>query len=796
MRRTALLLALGAALVSPLAAQEPEAFSIVLDSIAVDGLQRVARPTVVATAGIPTGEPVGFLDLQRAMSALYRLGQFDDVRFEQGRIAGQEILRITVVERPLLTGWSVRGVEKVSERKVRGKVRLLAGRPLDRASAAQSRAAIDSVYRDEGFYLTQVTLRELGQPDGSVQVVFEVDEGRRVTISQVVVEGNEEFTDPEVVGKMSSKPEGFWWWRSGEYSVDKVQLDLRDRIPRFYASQGFVDFQVLSDTLLVEEGTGKGTLVLTVEEGERYEVGDFEIVGNRYFPTGQLERYYPFAGRSSGFLGLGGTSDGPAVFDLGRWEEATQQVRTLYMNNGYMYAQITPAVTRRTDADGHSVVDLRWQIVERQPAIINKVVIRGNAVTHEDVIRRAIVMIPGDVMRQEALIRSYQNVMNLGFFEQPMPVPDVQAANQQGDVDVVFTVQERHTGNINFGASVGQGTGLGGFIGLDEPNLFGRAKQVSLQWQFGRYINNVNLSYTDPAIRGSWTSGTISLHSSRLRYTVADLGRINSRGGSIQFGFPVRGSRYTRLFASYAIEQSRYDSPTLTSRYFCNNCLLSMASLTLVRDTRVGMPFPTGGVMHRFTLGQGGGFLGGEGNFRRFTFEGRWYAPIATLGGDAALAGGGMTVLVGIGAQTGFVWGDAGPHFRQLFSMGGTQFGIPLRGYDEFSITPLGFDPRASGQQASTVNAFGGAYLALTGELGLRVSQGIYLSSFVDAGNVWKDPSRFNPSKLFRGAGLGISLVTPLGPIGIDYAYGFDKLDLFGNPDPGWKFHFRIGQFF
>jgi outer membrane protein insertion porin family len=793
---------LGAALVAvaavPALAQEPAEgpAPIVFDSITVVGVARVAPATVIAVAAIPIGQPVGFRDLQRAMSALYDLKQFDDVQFEQGRIDGTNVLRIGVVERPLLVSWSLRGTAAVSESKVRSKVHLLAGRPYDRADAARSRAAIDSVYKDAGFFLTQVAIREVPQDDGSVHVTFDIDEGRRVTVSQVVIEGNEEFTDLELVGKMSIKPEGFWWWQSGEFSEEKLELDLRDRLPRFYASRGYVDFQVVEDTLIVAEGTGKGTLQLTVREGEQYEVGTFDVVGNRFFSTGQIQQYFPFGSRASGFLGIGSSSrEGAATFDQERWDEATQQVRTLYMNSGYIYAQINGTMARRTTTEGRNVVDLRWQIVERQPAVINRVVIRGNTVTHEDVIRRAIEMIPGDVIRQTALIRSYQNVSNLGFFEQPMTPPDVQPANDQGDVDIVFNVKERHTGNINFGASVGQGTGLGGFIGLDEPNLFGRAKRVSFQWQFGRNINNFNVSYTDPALRGSLISGTLSLHSSRLRYTVADLGRITSRGASVQVGFPLRGSRYTRLFTQYSIEQSSYDSPTLTSRFYCDNCLLSMVSLTLVRDTRIDLPFPSGGMLHRFTVSQGGGPLGGSGNFQRATFEGRWYTPLANLGGADPMSSP-MKLLLGLSAQTGFVWGDAGPHFRELFSMGGVQYGIPLRGYDEFSITPRGFDPYSSGQRASTVDAFGGSYLALTGEVGLRLSQAIYTNLFMDAGNVWATPAKFNPARLFRGAGLGLSLITPLGPIGLDFAYGFDRVDIYGKPDPGWKFHFRLGNMF
>jgi outer membrane protein insertion porin family len=454
MRRALLAAVIAAGAAGRVAGQEPGFEPIVFDSIAVEGLSRVPRSTVLAAAGVPLGSPVGFRDVQRAMSALFALKQFDDVRFAQGRVNDRTVLRIFVTERPLLVSWSVRGVEEVSERRVRGKVTLLAGRPYDRAEAARSRAAIDSVYLDEGFYLTEVTAREVPQEDGTIHVTFDIVEGRRVKISQVIVQGNEQFTDHEVVGRMSTKPEGFWWWRSGEFDEDKLELDLRDRLPRFYASKGYVDFQVVSDTLMVAEGTGKGALALTVREGEQYEIGDFEIVGNQFFSTASIERFYPFGGGSSGFLGIGGSSgDGPEIFDQEEWEEATQQVRNLYNNNGYIYAQIAGTIDRRTTTDGRNVVDLRWRIREGQPAVINRILVRGNTVTHEDVIRRAIVMIPGDVMRQDALIRSYQNIANLGFFEQPMPPPDVQPANDQGDVDVIFNVKERHTGNINFGAS-------------------------------------------------------------------------------------------------------------------------------------------------------------------------------------------------------------------------------------------------------------------------------------------------------------------------------------------------------
>ena len=735
-----------------------------------------------------TGRPVAYRDVQRGIESLYATGQYADVRVSQATVDGKEILRLDIVERPLLTSWTVKGAEQVPERSVRGKVRLVDGRAYDPAEGRRSLAAIDSLYKKQGYYLATMKMVETPEGDGTMRVAFEIVENRRVAVAQILVEGNDKLADGTIAGRMKTKPEGFFWWQKGAYNEQELEHDLRERLPEFYGQQGYPDVQVLRDTLVVHELNGKGTLILSVDEGSRYQVGRFDISGNRRFSTEQLQQYFPFAKTENG----GVKAD---YFDQQQWDEATSAVRTAYFNNGYIYAQVQGFLSRRTTADGQPIADLRWQIQEGQPAVVNRILITGNTITHEDVIRRAIMAIPGDIFRQDALIRSYQAVSNLGYFTQPLPVPDTKAVNDQGDVDVIFKVEEKRTGAVNFGASVGQGTGLGGFVGLQEPNVMGRGKKLSFQWQFGQNINDFQISYTDPAIRGNLTSGTLNLHSTRLRYTVADLGRITTLGGTVQIGFPLFGSRYTRFFTSYTLERSNYDSPGLTaSRFQCAHCVLSSIGVSLMRDTRINQPFPTGGAMAQVEASQNGGILQGSGNFQRANVEGRWYAPIAQLTGQKGL-GGGVTIVFGLSAKSGFVWGNPGPHFRQLFALGGTQYGIPLRGYDEFSIMPRGFDPTASGQ-TSAVDAFGQSYYTMTVELGLRVSQQIYLSSFFDGGNVWSTPGQFNPTRLFRGTGIGASVVSPLGPLGVDVARGLDRTDAFGNRKPGWKVHFRLGQFF
>lgn len=763
-----------------------------VDSLVVEGNHRLTAAQVLGTSGLVLHQPVTYRDIQRAITALFQTGQFDDVRIEQRESEGLLILVIIVRERPILSGWSLLGVRQLPEHSVRDRVTLVVGRPLDRSAVARSRAAIDSVYADQGYFQAQTTVTEFPQPDGSVQVMFQVVEGMKIAISEILVSGNERFTDKEVAKHMATKPEGFFWFKKGSYDESKVEADLRQNLPNFYGSKGMIDFQVVQDTILADPESGKAALSLTVEEGEVYYVGTIDVVGNRRYSADEIGAFYPFGGAPAVISGQPQSSQ---PFNRMAWEAATTRLQDLYMNTGYIYSRVTPEESRRIAEDGTPVIDLRWTIVEGSPATVNRVIIVGNDVTYESVIRSAIVILPGSVFNRDLLIRSYQNIGNLGFFE-ALPPPDVAPSDNGQDVDITFTVVEKRTGNINFGASLGQGTGLGGFLGLEEPNLFGKGKRGKFQWQFGRNINDFNLSYTDPSIQGSRVSGTIALFNSRQRYIVGDLGRRQQAGGSVQIGFPLFGSRYTRLFTSYSLMSISYSggSISLRERYSCEQCGKSSLGFSVVRDTRVGLPFATGGNRVTTNLEFTGGILGGDGDFQKLEYEGQWYVPLGSMGGTPQL-GTGIKFVLGLTTKAGWIFGDAGPFFTDLYSMGGVQYGIPLRGYEEFSITPDGYDPFSSSSRASA-DAFGQSYAAFTAEVGARMSQSLYVNMFFDAGNVYRTPSQFDPARLYRGVGVGVALISPLGPIGIDLAYGIDRLNINGAPNPGWKLHFKIGNIF
>jgi outer membrane protein insertion porin family len=772
------------------------------DALAFRGSTRTAESALRAETGITPGTAVNYRDVQRAVRNLFATGQFDDVRAScEVSVDGR---RATLVfdlrERPLLGDIEVRGVDRVSSGDVRDRIELLVARPVDPAQVARAVARIDSLYESKGYYLARVKV-DTTLTGGNAKLTFNIDEGNRLAVSGVRVSGAKSVAPRAVVKAMKTKPEGFLWWRKGEFDEDEYQGDLTERIPALYANRGFIDARVIRDTLLVDRARGKALVDLGIEEGPRYRVGSFEPTGSTRFSRDEIARFYPFGDQGKSFREWitdpfrGSDGNGGEVFDRGKWDEATRNVQQAYANEGYIYATVTPVVERtRAGKDSIPVVNLRWDIEERQPAIVNRVEILGNDITTESCIREQIFVLPGDVFNQDLLIRSYHNIANLGFFETPLPPPDTRQANERGDVDIVFRVKEKRTGSVNFGASVGQGTGVGGFIGFEQPNLFGLCKKGSLQWQFGRYINDFNLSYTDPAIQQTRISGTASAYHSQTRFIIRGLGRQVRTGGQLQFGFPMPRSRFSRLFVSYGGERVDYGSQDLLGTADCHNCFRSTLGLTLTRDTRIDMPFPSAGANQSLTAQFTGGPLGGSAAFQRYTGEMRSYATLAQFGGGRP-GGSAIKVVTGLSTRAGVLFGNAGPFYLQRFSLGGVQFGEPLRGYEEFSITPRGYLP-GGGSFEANLESFGNAYFTTTAELGLRFGPQLYLNAFYDAGNIWARAQDFDPTRLFRGAGVGASLITPLGPLGLDLGYGFDRRDANGRAAPKWQLHFRLGQFF
>jgi outer membrane protein insertion porin family len=583
-------------------------------------------------------------------------------------------------------------------------------------------------------------------------------------------------------------PEGFWWWKSGSYDRARFDDDLQVGLPAYYAANGYLDFAVVGDSLVIDPASGKTRLEISVDEGPQYRMRDFTILGNSEFSTAELER--AFSADQGGLFGGSdsGDPDDLPVFDNSSFDAATADVGQRYQNQGYLYSRVVPFVRKNPGVDGEApTVDIGWAIDEGPQAYIARINIEGNEYTYERVIRDKIFILPGDVYSQDLIIQSFQSISSLGYFEVPMEVPDI-VPNENGDVDVTFRVIEKPTGAVNFGTSVGGGTGgLSGFIGYDQPNLFGKGKSGSVRWDFGAFQNNQTISYSDPGVFESLVSASVNLFNARDRFISFSSGRRRRIGGDFRLGFLIPGARFTRFFAGYGLSRTKYElqaGGTDASLFGRPPGTQSTLSLGLTRSTLNHPIFPTVGSRQSVNVAFTGGPLGGNGNFVKYTADGTWWLPVAVVG--ASDTGTGNTLALGMTMRMGAIQGNSAPFPFDRFWMGGVQFGQQLRGYDETTITPRGyFDEGARG--IFDIDRLGGAFLSLTTELAFRVGGQMSISVFTDAGNIWRKAAEIDPTQLFRGAGIGLLLVTPFGPIGLDYAYGFDK------PVPGWQLHFRLG---
>jgi outer membrane protein insertion porin family len=790
----------------PATAQEPAApvsDRVVVGRVVVEGNRRVTQDQILTQVGIAAGDSVAAADIDRAMRRLVAMGQFRDVEVyaepDPSNPAGPATLRFVVAEHPVVGAIEFRGLENVRAGAIRDTVGLRVGRPYEPRRAAEAEAVTRQLLARRGYQLQEIShrLEEIPGREGEIALVFEVEEGHRVAIADVTFVGNERFGDDRLRRVLDTKREGFLWFRTGTFDEERLRDDLRGSLPSFYASQGFLDFAVVGDSLEVDPVTGKGRLVIQVEEGPQYTLTEFDVTGASRFASDDLRRY--FEERRSGLLsgfGLGGARDRGTqvgdIFDAVAFREATTDVQRLYTNQGYLYAQIVPVIERLPALPGEQNPRVRavWDIEEGQPASIRRVAITGNTFTHENVIRNQLLILPGDVYSEELLIASYRRVSGTGFFETPMPMPQIEPT-ENGDVDITFNVQEKQTGSINFGTSLGGALGLTGFLGYDQPNLFGQAKTGHLRWEFGKYSNNFEASYSDPAIAGTWLSGSLSLFSSRDRFFTFREGQRRRTGAATRIGIPMPRDRFSRFTVGYSLSRTSYqefDQAEESSLFSLPPGVQSTVSLGLSRNALDHPMFPTIGTRMDLDASFSGGVLGGDGEFQKYSLSGAWYVPMGSLGGGAPGTRP-VRFTLGLSMETGALFGDATRFPFERFWMGGVQFGRPLRGYEETTVTPSGFIPR--GAVGVPLEArFGDAYMRLSAEYAVRFTDNISVGAFYDAGNVWRSPSEMNPTRLLRGAGLGLTLVTPFGPLGLDYAYGFDK------DQPGWQLHFKFGQGF
>ena len=727
--------------------------------VEVEGNAQVPKETILQWFAVRPGDAFDPRRLARALDELTRKGRFSDVQIQAEPTAAGVVLYVLVQEYPRLGQVRFEGLDAVKDADLRAVAKLGSGAFATPWQRRRDREAMLQVYRDKGYQSASLADTLVAAAGGDWELVWRVTEGQKASIKKIEFAGNSRLSAAQLRKHMKTSPDGLW--SGGDLKTEALQQDF-ESLAKYYHSQGYLDASVLRhETELAPNGKDL-TLRIYVQEGEQYRVGDVRWTGNTVLSDGEIERVVRL------FTG--------APFDESAFEATTQGLYELYQDRGYFYF---PAAPKREVRERR--VDVTFEITEGQRARLNHVRVLGNTKTQDKVIMREFSLVPGETFDRSRLQRSMRDVFQLGFFEDVNIPPEGLRPRDDGSVDLEIKVVEKQTGQLGAGAGYSGVNALTGFFEMAETNLFGTGRRVSFRWEFSRVRNDLNFSYTQPWLFDSPMTMTIDLFNSAGRTRTNSYYRVQRIGGALRLGrrldiidFMTAAWRYRGENVEFTDIAPSVDAAT---RARLQDGRRRSTGVTLRRNSTDSPFFPTRGSEIEWNGDLFGTFLGGDVSYLHNEVDLAWYQRL----GQTKFA---LALRSRVGVLNGLE-GKSVPN-DELFRPGGV-FVYPVRGYDDFEIVPEGNDPYVGGE----------AVVLWSSELRYPFSPRVHGAVFFDAGDTWNSLAEADLSNLRKGVGAGVRVEVPMiGLLGLDYAYGFDRVDVFGRKVPSWNFHFRFGNFF
>ena len=728
------------------------AYGETIYAIKVEGQKSISPELVTSAIGINVGDALDPEQVAQAIKTLYKMGVFKDIQFHSEVYRTGVNLIIRVVENPVLSHIEFLGLKVVKKDRVDELLNLRVGSFWNEYQKVQVQQKLVKEYQSKGFSNARVTVFENIGEDNRVRVKVEVEEGKRVAIAKISFTGNANIESKALQKRMKTKPASLL--RSGRFEQEKFDTDLGN-LASYYKQNGYVDVGI-GPWELKTINERELELLINIKEGERYILGQIRVEGNTSFTSEAILTQF--------------TLKKGEPFDEAKFEKQLAKVYSMYFDEGYIYTQISHEKIKQEKS-----LEVVLKVVEGARARIRQIQISGNRRTKEKVIRRQLEIAPGDYYRQSQVIRSQQNIYNLGFFE-----PDIQLdytpINNQGDIDLQIDVVDKSSGMANGGVGYNSQDKFVGQLSLSQNNLFGNNWSSSLMWEFGGSTQNFEFSFTNPNLYDSDV-----LLGTNLYYTEKDWSsfyyKIFTRGASLRVGQYLPWIDRTRLVAGYSLYSKKYrvtNRDKILEDPLANATLIELDSLswrytsslnaTVTRDTRDNIFFPTRGSQVTLFSEIAGGLLGGDFDYFKQIMQVNWYAEAWEK----------LTL------RTKWRFGYVSPYGKsddappdEKFYLGGT--GVDgIRGFPDRSIGPAGGGTRA---------------IIFSTELGYPIAgDQIIAVGFFDAGNSFNKMRDFNFLELKKGIGAGIRIRSPFGLIGFDYAHNLN--------DGGWEPHLQFGTTF
>lgn len=742
--------------------------------IRVEGLQRVEPGTIFASLPLRVGDTYSDERGSAAIRALFDLGLFKDVRID---VSGN-VLVVIVEERPTIADVDFVGTkefDKAALQKALREVGLADGRPYDKALADRAEQELKRQYVSRSLYNAQVVTTVTPIERNRVNLTFTVTEGESARIREVRIVGNKAFSEGTLLDLFDQDAGGWmsWYTKSNQYSRAKLNADL-ETLRSYYITRGYLEFRIDSTQVAISPDRQDLAITVNITEGEKFVVAGVKLEGN-------------YLGREEEFKSLVTIQPGEP-YNGEQVTETTKAFTDYFGTFGYAFARVQaePEIDRTNNR-----VSLTLKAEPSRRVYVRRVAIGGNNRTRDEVIRREFRQYEASWYDGDKIKLSRDRVDRLGFFTE-VNVETQEVPGSPDQVDLTINVAEKPTGTLQLGAGFSSAEKVSFTFGIAQENVFGSGNYLGLQVNTSKYNRALSLTTTDPYFTKDGISRTFGIYHTTTRpyYSVDGDYRLVNEGASIRFGVPF--SEVDTVFFGIGLERYRFDpggnvaflTPQSYRNYFgcstsasglitgCTNDSVWGVPLTVgwSRDDRDSALVPTRGRLQRANLEVG---VGGDMKYLKTNYQYQQFFPI-TKQYTFAING-----ELGYGRAYG---GKPYPIFKNFYAGG---LGS-IRGFEQNSLGPR--DVPLLGQTEGA--ALGGTKKAIfNAELstpfpGAGNDRTLRLYGFFDIGNVFGTRDAFSTDaqwkaakKLRASVGLGISWISPLGPLRLAYAFPVRKQD-------------------
>ncbi|ODV10766.1 MAG: outer membrane protein assembly factor BamA [Rubrivivax sp. SCN 70-15] len=746
------------------AAALPSAHAVtpfVLKDIRIEGLQRTDPGTVFAALPFRIGDTYTDDKGSAALRALFATGLFKDVRIE---IDGQ-VAVIVVEERSIIAAVNFVGLKEFDKEPLLKSLKdagIGEGLPFDKALIDRAEQEIKRQYLSRSLYGAEVVTTITPLERNRVNVTFTMNEGEAAKIASIHIVGAKAFSESTLLDLFQLTPSGWmtWYTKSDRYSRSKLNADL-EALRAYYLNRGYLEFAVESTQVTISPDKQHITINISIHEGQPYTVTAVRLEGN-------------YLGKEDEFESLVTIKPG-AAYDGDAVSVTAKRFGDLFAEYGYAFARVEPRpeIDRAT---GRVVVVFSADPQRR--VYVRRIEIAGNTRTRDEVVRREFRQLEASWYDGKLIKLSRDRVDRLGYFKD-VTVDTNEVPGSPDQVDLVVHVEEKPTGNLMVGAGYSNAEKLSLTASIQQDNVFGSGNYLGFQINTSKSQRSLVLSQIDPYFTVDGISRAIDLYyrTSRPYNALGDTYQLSTPGASIRFGVPF--SEYDTVFFGIGAESTRISATTgIPLSYLNYRTLYGETSysvpLTLgwQRDGRDSALVPTRGSYKRVNLEWGA--IGDVRYLRtNLQFQQYWQLPLRmSLGFNSE---------IGVGTGLG---GKPFPVFKNFYGGGlGT-----VRVFEQSSLGLV--DPTGAyigGSKRLNINTE--LYFPVPGT---GNDKSLRIFAFADAGNVWGDTEKVELSTLRASAGLGLSWISPVGPLKLSYG-----VPLRAQPnDRIQKFQFQIGTAF